>query len=670
MSVRTTSHSPRPPAWRELVIGLALFAVYLGVDHLGGVGRRAAAERHARGLIDLERWLHLDVERSWNAWLASRHTLMVAANYEYATTYILSAALLLLLTYWRMPGVYRMARDSFVVLNLLAFTCFALLPVMPPRLLSGTGYVDTVTTGSTIGSWGSPLVADANQLAAVPSLHIAWALWVSVMLARISQRRWLQALSAVHVALTFVVVVATANHFVLDAVPAAIFVLASVFVVERWQTRSERGLLATSDEFFLDVEHDGNAQNVGGYVLLGGPGATPPTVEQVRELIRSELGSFPRFTSRLAPGRGAARWEPAGEPDWSSHVTGQSLPPGTGLDGMDQVVARFCAQELPRDRPLWRAVLVDGLPGDRSAFVIVMHHCMADGIGAVVQLLGLLRPRFELPIPAANAPSATRRAGGVVVGLGQLATDGRPSALLSTGSSRRSYSSMQLPLEQIRSMARAHDARVTEVLLALVGAVTAAAYPDLARTCEGRLRVSVPMMLRAPGSGADGNVTAAVIVDVPLRDQPLADQLRTLRTSAAALRSPARALASRWVMATALRCVPRPVRRSFARSVYGRRYFHAIVSNMPGPDRDFTLRGAPVTRVMPLLPPAPGAPLAVGALSWGGLLDVSIVTDAATLDAVLLREALDERFAAAASVDVEDGFAPDERQIEPGPLGR
>ena len=92
----------------------------------------------AHALFDLERTLHLDIERPLNRWLAGHRTLTVLANYEYAFTYVLSAFLLLGWVWWRRPDVYRWARTSFVWLNLLGCACFALYPLMPPRLLRGT----------------------------------------------------------------------------------------------------------------------------------------------------------------------------------------------------------------------------------------------------------------------------------------------------------------------------------------------------------------------------------------------------------------------------------------------------------------------------------------------------------------------------------------------------
>lgn len=633
---RPAGPAEQRPRWRgELLRGLALFAVYLAVDALNGSWRTRAARSNADRVIQLEQWLHFDVESSLNDWLAGHPGLMTAANYEYATTYIVSAALLLVITYLWTPVLYRQARNSFVVLNLISFACFGLLPLMPPRMMPG--FIDTVATSGTVGSWGSPLVSNANQLAAMPSLHIAWALWVSVLLARMSRRRWLQVVSAIHVAVTLYVVLATANHYLLDAAGAAVVVVAAVTLTEWWDRRHPGVALPTSDAFFLDVETPGHAQNVGGLAMLAAP---TPTYAQVQCVLDEQLGTLPHFTDQLAH-PGPPRWVPAGPIDWSHHLTELSLPEGSGFAELDELVGQLTAQELPRDRPLWRAWLVRGV-ADEVAFCIVMHHCMADGIGAVAKLLHLLEPPYELPIPSRAGPSLLRRGAGVIHGLAQLTTDGKPAAVLPEGGSRRGLATFEVPLDTVRQAARTQRMRVTELLLAASGAALATADPQLAHECSNRLRVSVPVMLRAPGAGADdgGNLTGAVILDVPARDAAPADLRDEVCRLSGALRTPTRALASRWVMATALRAVPHAGRRWFARTVYGPRYFQAIVSNMPGPDQRFTLAGGPVVRVHPILPPAPGIPLTVGALSWNGMLGITVVTDAEVLDARAYAEAL------------------------------
>lgn len=656
----TTRHHPQlpqvhppavPPARRprllgELVLGAALFAAYLLVDSFHDAARTAAARFHGRQLLRLEQWLHLDIERGLNSWLAGHPALMTAANYEYATTYLVSAALLLVITYRWAPPLYRQARNSFIVLNLIAFGCFAALPLMPPRMLPG--FVDTVAAGRTVGSWGSPLVAGANQLAAMPSLHMAWALWVSVMLARMSRSAWLQVTSAVHVGVTLYVVLATANHYLLDAVGAAVVVLVAVAATEWWDRRRPGEPMPTSDAFFLDVESPGHAQNVGGLAMLAGA----PSYAGIRDNLAQQLAALPHFRDRLAAPT-TFRWVPAGPIDWSHHLVEETLPAGAELDAL---VGELTGRELPRDRPLWRVWLIRGV-GDRVAFCIVMHHCMADGIGAVAKLLNLLQPPYELPIPDRPGPTLLQRGGGVIQGLAQLATDGKPAALLPPGGPRRGFATVEVPLAPVQEVARGHRMRVTELLLAASGIALAEVDPALAGACDHRLRVSVPVMLRAPGTGTDdgGNLTGAVIVDAPARHASLDEVHDEVCRVGSALRTPTRALAARWVMASALRALPRRVRRWFARTVYGPRFFQAIVSNMPGPDQGFTMVGCPLVRVHPILPPAPGIPLTVGALSWDGSLAITVVTDADVLDAGAFARVLQERVLQTPLLDGDEG---------------
>jgi hypothetical protein len=121
-------------------------------------------------------------------------------------------------------------------------------------------------------------------------------------------------------------------------------------------------------------------------------------------------------------------------------------------------------------------------------------------------------------------------------------------------------------------------------------------------------------------------------MDVPLGPLSEPERLAGIAGSSRRLRTGTRALASRFVMQSVGEILPWPVHRWFARTVYGGRFFHVIVSNMPGPDVQLTLAGAPLRQVYPLLPLADGAPLAAGALGWNGLLCVGIATDPALVD--------------------------------------
>jgi len=627
--------------WRQIALGLGLFAVYLLVAAWPG-DRQALADRNSRNVFGFEQRLHLDVEVTVNSWLAPHHVWSTLANYEYAYTYILSALIAFVWLIVRRPSEYRRLRDSFIVLNLLAFACFALYPVTPPRMLSELSLVDTVTRGRTVGSWGSGLVDHANQLAAMPSLHVAWALWVSAVLARLSARRLVQVVSAVHVALTVLVVVATANHYVLDAVAAFVLVPLSTRIADLWHARRRETVVQPADAFFLHVERTGAAQHVGGLALFE-PG-DGPSVEAMRDLVTGELGELPRFRQRVVISRWRRpRWVDADPLDWSWHITERLVDDASGVR---QVVADLATTALPRDRPLWRIVLVRDAARGGSALVLLMHHTIADGIGTVLQALRLMRPRIELP-PTAPAPGRTRLALGTVRGLAQLATDGRP-APPPPWSQRRGYATTRLDLDTARDVASRHDVRVTELLLALTATAASRAAPDLAGQVRGTLRISVPLMMRDPGSTAEGNATAAVMVDVPVGPSSVAECLAAVGHEATRLRTPTRALASRFVMAGGLRLLPEPCVGWFARAVYGGRFFHAIVSNMPGPATAsaLSMAGTRIDEVYPILPLAAGAPIALGALSWSGALGIGVATDPALVDAELLAtemaSALDE----------------------------
>jgi len=176
---------------------------------------------------------------------------------------------------------------------------------------------------------------------------------------------------------------------------------------------------------------------------------------------------------------------------------------------------------------------------------------------------------------------------------------------------------------------------VSDVLLTLVaGAVRRLIQAPPA------MRAAVPLAMRAPGALEEGNVTAAVMIDLPCGPMSEAERLRAVSRRSERLRSGTRALAGRFVMRTVCTVLPPVALGWFARSVYGRRRFSAIVSNMPGPVGEYRIAGASVEQVYPILPLAPGAPLAVGAIGWDGMLFLGV-----SVDPDLFAEA--DRFAAA-----------------------
>src|SRR5262249_42030513 len=156
-----------------------------------------------------------DPEKALNGWLAARHTLGLVISDYYDNAHFIVTLGVLAWLWWKRPAAYRPLRNALVVVNLLGFLVFWLYPVAPPRMLGG--FTDVVSSTHAFGSWHTgSLASHANEFAAMPSLHMAWAVWCAVALWQVSDRVWVRALGVVHVVLTAFAVLATANHYLVD----------------------------------------------------------------------------------------------------------------------------------------------------------------------------------------------------------------------------------------------------------------------------------------------------------------------------------------------------------------------------------------------------------------------------------------------------------------------
>ena len=119
----------------------------------------------------------------------------------------------------RPPSDYRWARRLIITMTALALLIHTAMPLAPPRMMSRLGFVDTMATIGPSAYEGSAATV-ANQFAAMPSLHVGWALLLSVVVIRTTKPRW-KWITLAHPAITTLVVVVTANHYWLDALVAA-----------------------------------------------------------------------------------------------------------------------------------------------------------------------------------------------------------------------------------------------------------------------------------------------------------------------------------------------------------------------------------------------------------------------------------------------------------------
>ncbi|MGA2453964.1 MAG: phosphatase PAP2 family protein [Solirubrobacteraceae bacterium] len=215
--------------WLEALTIAWLCWVYDAITNLAPL-RIHAALTHAQDVLSLEQSLRIDPERALDRWMAGHQTLGLLVSDYYDNAHFVVTLGLLGFLWWRRADVYRPLRNALVLVNVLAFVVFWLFPVAPPRMLPG--FVDVVASTHAIGSWHTGALASAaNQYAAMPSLHIAWAVWCTVVVWCISSRTWSRALAVLYPFLTAFAVLSTGNHFVLDVLGGLVTIAVSLLIV-------------------------------------------------------------------------------------------------------------------------------------------------------------------------------------------------------------------------------------------------------------------------------------------------------------------------------------------------------------------------------------------------------------------------------------------------------
>lgn len=214
--------SRREQAWLALDLLIVAWLCWLfdAINNIAPVKQQLALS-DGRGVLDLERTFGLDPEHALDSWLSQRHTLSVIVVFWYENVHIVVTLVVFAWLWARRPDVLGVMRATLVIVNVLALAMFWSFPTAPPRMLSGA-YVDLVASVNHVPVWQLGATAlHSNQLCSTPSLHIAWATWCSIAVWRMTAKRWLRALALVYPLLTTFAVMATGNHYLLDALTGA-----------------------------------------------------------------------------------------------------------------------------------------------------------------------------------------------------------------------------------------------------------------------------------------------------------------------------------------------------------------------------------------------------------------------------------------------------------------
>jgi len=399
--------------------------------------------------------------------------------------------------------------------------------------------------------------------------------------------------------------------------------------------------------------------NVGAVLLLDPPAGADAIA--LAEVLAGRASTIPRMRQRLRvppPGCGRAVWvdAPGFAPD--RHIEVVRCPSPGDEAALLALAVEAVTQPLDRSRPLWRARLVTGLADGGMALVLVLHHALADGIGGLAVLGGLVDPGTRagepppdrvgagaaLPPPRPEPTAGTlfrdawrqrgrslRRAPAAAAALAPALTElgrereGRAprSSLNAPTGPRRRVAVVRVPLAAVQGLARAHGATVNDVLLVAcagaLGSVAAARGEHLPEVV-----ISVPVSARTHASTEQlGNQVGVMPVRVPLGvppQQALAHVARitaarrsTQRGSSAALVAPAfRALAAVGL---------------FGPMIDRQRLVNSFLTNMRGPADPLAVGGATIRSIAPITPTAGNVSVAFAALSYAGSLGVTVIVD-------------------------------------------
>ena len=197
---------------------IALVYLLYRTGRLVTIDAEQAAHANARAVHAVERLLLLPDEAMVQGLVTSVNLLQAANVYYVAVHFPVTVAFLLWGFFFRPRVEYRWARNLIISMTAVAVCLHIAFPLAPPRMFPQWGFVDTMSVYGP-DAYDGASGAVANQFAAMPSLHVGWALLIALVVTR-TAGGWIGRLAILHAAVTIVVVTVTANHWYLDGIVA------------------------------------------------------------------------------------------------------------------------------------------------------------------------------------------------------------------------------------------------------------------------------------------------------------------------------------------------------------------------------------------------------------------------------------------------------------------
>ncbi|HEX5989140.1 MAG TPA: wax ester/triacylglycerol synthase family O-acyltransferase [Solirubrobacterales bacterium] len=433
--------------------------------------------------------------------------------------------------------------------------------------------------------------------------------------------------------------------------------------------------LTSFDASFLATEKAGAHMAIG--AVLSFAGAAPSQEEFVAQ-VRSRLHLLPRLRQRLlgSPLRlGTPYWVDHADFAVEEHVARMTLPmPGSDTQ-LREVVGQLLAPPLDRSKPLWQLILVDGLAEDRFVVVYKTHHAMADGVSAVdIGMLLFDAEPHQTPIPgespwspqptpsklglvaraaagvvtalrrmgtwfgrALRDPSrARRRAGNGLAGLWEVTSNlfkPAPKVPLNVSiGSGRCFDCATFDLADFKRIKNAYGGTVNDVALAVVAGGMRRWLSDRQVSLTAlELKALVPVSVRTEDEhGKLGNKLTAMRGPLPVGIADPVARLRAVSEAMDALKASKQPFGAEaiWGLNDWFRDFAPPLLLNPTAAVnFSTRLFNLLVTNFPGPQMPFYLRGRELTEIHPVGFLARRHALAIAILSYNGKVGFGLLAD-------------------------------------------
>ena len=444
--------------------------------------------------------------------------------------------------------------------------------------------------------------------------------------------------------------------------------------------------LSPLDAAFLELE-DGDASShmhVGWAMVFDPlPGGGAPDPLDVRRRLGERLSAMPRFAQKLSsPRTGGLQW-PTWEDDplfdLGAHVRHATLPAPGGEEELLEWLADFYSHRLDRSRPLWEMTLLDGLGGGGWAIATKVHHCLIDGVSGSV-LTALLLDSSPAGTPALEGvagagggagagPPGLRGlvAAGARAGAGAMLHPRRlldmlersralagllrdeivpaaPTSLnVPIGATRR-LDAVETSLDELKAIKRALGGTVNDVALAAcAGGIRRLLMSRGEPAPDGELRAMVPVSVRAAGDQlALGNRVSSLFVALPVAERSALERYRLTVQATEALKSGRQAAGSEAAVELA-GLAPPAVHALVARMAFTPRLFNVTITNVPGSPVTLYALGAPMRRIVPLVPIFAYHAVGIAVVSYDGRVSFGLNGDRASMpDLSVLAEGIEQ----------------------------